>query len=322
MRWEDCELKGALSMRVLLTGATGFLGRQTLYAFSDKRIEVIAAYRSQPGPSLEGIRWVQSDLTNAIDTGRLVREAQATHLVHLGWRPVHGDIANSRDNLDWLLASLTLARQFIEAGGCRMVGCGSCFEYDWNFGICREDFTPLAPATLYGACKDALRVALSGLAKQGGVSLGWGRVFFLYGPDEHPSRLVAAVINALLDGRLAETSHGRQIRDYLYVRDAAEGIVALTISDADGAFNIATGRAMTLREMIFEIAEQIGRPDLVRLGARQPQPFEPPIIVGDVTKARDVLAFEARTDLKSGIAATIAAMRAASQLASGCNRPA
>lgn len=306
-------------MRVLLTGATGFLGRHTLDAFSDRGVEVIASYRSRPGPALDGIRWVQADLTNAIDTGRLVREAEATHLVHLGWRPVHGDIANSRENLDWLHSTLTLARQFIDAGGRRFVGCGSCFEYDWNFGVCHEDFTPLAPATLYGASKHALHIALSGLAKQADVSFGWGRIFFLYGPDEHPSRLVAAVISALLDGRLAETSHGRQIRDYLYVRDAAEGIVALTISDAAGAFNIATGRATMLREIIFEIAEQIGRPDLVRLGARQPQPFEPPIIIGEVTKARDVLAFEAKSDLKSGVAATIAAMRAACapQLASG-----
>jgi nucleoside-diphosphate-sugar epimerase len=66
---------------------------------------------------------------------------------------------------------------------------------------------------------------------------------------------------------------------------------------------------MTLREMICEIAEQVGRPDLVRLGARPPQPFEPPIILGDTNKAREILGFEAKTDLKDSIAATIAATR-------------
>jgi nucleoside-diphosphate-sugar epimerase len=297
-------------MRVLLTGATGFLGRYTLAAFSSAGVEVVAVYHKKPDVTLERVRWVQADLSKGDDIARVVNNARATHLVDLAWRAVYGEIASSYENLDWLQNSLLLARKFIDAGGQRIVGCGSCFEYAWDFGICREDFTPLAPATLYGATKHALHIAVNGLAKQSGVTLGWGRAFFLYGPHEHPTRLVAAVISALLDGRLAETSHGRQIRDYLYVRDAADGIVALTHSDADGAFNIATGNAVSLKEIISEIAGQIGRPDLIRLGARAAQPFEPPIIVGHTAKSRDILGFEAKTDLKSGIAATITAMRA------------
>lgn len=296
-------------MRLLLTGATGFLGRHTLAAFSNGGVEVVAVYHGKPGSTLKGVRWMQADLRRRDDIIRIVHDARATHLVHLAWRAVHGDIASSFENLDWLQSSLLLMRQFIDAGGCRIVGCGSCFEYAWDFGICREDSTPLAPATLYGAAKHALHVAVNALAKQSGVTLGWARVFFLYGPDEHPTRLIAAVISALLDGRLAETSHGRQIRDYLHVRDAADGIVALTHSDADGAFNIATGKVVSLREIISEIAAQIGRPDLIRLGARSAQPFEPPIIVGHTAKSRDILGFEAKTDLNSGIAATITAMR-------------
>ncbi len=121
---------------------------------------------------------------------------------------------------------------------------------------------------------------------------------------------VAAVVSALLDGRLAETSHGRQIRDYLHVDDVAAGLAALTMSDAKGAFNIAGGGTTTLRDIINEAASQIGRPDLVRLGARAAQAFEPPIIVGDPAKAKAALGFEAKIDLASGMAQTIAGMRA------------
>ena len=297
-------------MKALLTGATAFVGRHTLEALRAQGVEIVAATRDPDMPKRDGVRWVVADLTDPQSARDLVRDARATHLVHLGWRAVHGDVSNSPENIDWLRHSLFLAREFVDAGGARIVGCGSCFEYDWSSGICREDSTALAPTTLYGSAKHALHVALDGLARQANVSLGWGRVFFVYGLDEHPNRLVAAVVSALLEGRLAETSHGRQIRDYLHVDDVAAGLAALTMSDAKGAFNIAGGGTTTLRDIINEAASQIGRPDLVRLGARAAQAFEPPIIVGDPAKAKAVLGFEAKIDLASGMAQTIAGMRA------------
>jgi nucleoside-diphosphate-sugar epimerase len=303
-------LVSEFKMRVLLTGATGFVGRHTLDALLSKGVEVVASTRAQPGPKRDGLRWVAADLSDSRSLGHLVREARASHLVHLGWRAVYGDVSNSRENIDWLRHSLLLATEFIDAGGTRIVGCGSCFEYDWSFGICKEDATPLAPTTLYGASKNALRQALEGLARQAKIDLGWARVFFIYGHDENPSRLVATVISSLLTGRPAETSHGRQIRDYLHVDDVAAGLVALTFSNAVGAFNIASGNTMTLKDIILEAANQVGRPDLVRLGAIPAQAFEPPIIVGDPTKTRETLGFQTKIDLASGIAQTIAKFRA------------
>jgi nucleoside-diphosphate-sugar epimerase len=102
-----------------------------------------------------------------------------------------------------------------------------------------------------------------------------------------------------------------KVLDYLHVDDVAAGLAALTFSNAEGAFNIASGRTMTLKDIILEAANQIGRPDLVRLGARPAQAFEPPIIVGDPTKTRETLGFETKIDLASGIAQTIANLRAA-----------
>lgn len=295
---------------ILLTGATGFVGRHTLAALSTSGAEIIAAARASCGPAHPNVSWVSADLTQGADVTRLVREARATHLLHLGWRAVHGDVSNSRENLAWLTYSLDLARAFVDAGGRRIIGCGSCFEYDWRQGVCVEDLTPLAPATLYGTAKHALHVALTGLAKQAEIELAWARPFFVYGGDEHATRLVAAVAAALLDGRPAETSHGRQIRDYLHVDDLAAGLAALCLSGAEGAFNIASGQALSLKEIILEIAAQVGRTDLVRLGARAAQAYEPPIIVGDPGKTRDAIGWQAKIDLKTGIAMTLAGMRA------------
>jgi UDP-glucuronate decarboxylase len=296
--------------KFLLTGATGFVGARTLAALAARDAEVVAVTRGAPGKALPGVTWLHGDLTNADERTRLVREAGATHLLHLGWRAVHGDVANSPENIDWLGHSLALTRAFIESGGQRVIGCGTCFEYDWRQGVCVEELTPIAPSTLYGAAKHAFHVAVEGFAEHAKFSHAWARPFFIYGEDEHPTRLVASVAHALLEGRPAETSHGRQIRDYLHIDDVAEGLAALALSDAEGAYNIASGQALTLKDIIFELADQAGRPDLVRLGARQAQPYEPPIIIGDSKKAQDAFGWRARIDLKTGVAMTLDGMRA------------
>lgn len=296
--------------KVLLTGATGFVGARTLNALASRGAEVTAVTRGAPGASLPGVTWIQGDLTKAEDRARIVGEAGATHLLHLGWRAVYGDVSNSPENVDWLGHSLGLAREFAAAGGQRIVGCGTCFEYDWRQGICVEELTPIGPSTLYGSAKHAYHVALEGFARAAKFGLAWARPFFIYGEDENPTRLVASVAHALLEGRPAETSHGRQIRDYLHIDDVAEGLTALTLSDAQGAYNIASGQAITLKDIIFELANQAGRPDLVRLGARQAQPYEPPIIVGDTRKTFETIGWKSRIDLPTGIAMTLEGMRA------------
>src|SRR5690606_20921964 len=108
--------------------------------------------------------------------------------------------------------------------------------------------------------------------------------FFLYGPREYPSRLVASIVNALLRGEPARCSSGKQIRDYLHVRDAAEALVAILDGDVEGPINVGTGRPITIREIVDETARIIGRPELIRAGEIPEDPSSPPLIVADVTR--------------------------------------
>jgi nucleoside-diphosphate-sugar epimerase len=115
-------------------------------------------------------------------------------------------------------------------------------------------------------------MAVSRYADEKRISLAWGRIFFAFGPHEHPARLASSVVRALLSGSEALCSDGEQVRDFLYAPQLAEAFVALLRSEVTGPVNMASGEARPVRDLIFALAEAVGRPDLVRLGARPSPP--------------------------------------------------
>jgi nucleoside-diphosphate-sugar epimerase len=139
-----------------------------------------------------------------------------------------------------------------------------------------------------------------------GMTSAWGRVFFLYGPYEHPERLVASVVRSLLAGEPARCSHGNQIRDYLFAQDVADAFVALLDSNLTGPVNIASGQPVALKDIVTRIGSLVGRADLIRLGAIPPAATDTPLVVADVTRLSRELAWRPRFDLDRGLERTIA----------------
>ncbi|MGE3141912.1 MAG: NAD-dependent epimerase/dehydratase family protein [Hyphomonadaceae bacterium] len=298
--------------KVLITGAAGFIGAQLTPLFAARGYEVLALTRTPAAQAAQaGVRWVGGDLLDASALARLIAAERPQGLVHAGWRAVHGDVMAAQENWAFVEAGAALFAAFAAAGGARAAVIGSCAEYDWSAGLCQEGVTPMNAQSVYGQAKNALRARLSAMSAAEGFSLVWLRPFFLYGPGEHPSRLVAAVIDALLDGRPAALSHGAQTRDYAFVRDIAAGVLAAYESEAAGPIDLASGQAVSIRRIAEEIGAQIGRPDLLHFGARAAPPDEAPCVLGDPAPALARIGWRAATPLREGLALTIAAARAA-----------
>jgi nucleoside-diphosphate-sugar epimerase len=213
-------------------------------------------------------------------------------------------------NWPWVDASLKLLAAFGAVGGQRAVMVGSCAEYAPSANPCVEAQTPLAPITVYSACKAALGVMLPTFARQYGVaSAAWARVFYLYGPGEQPERLVPSVIRALLRNEAMPCSHGEQVRDFLYSEDAADALVALLDSPVTGAVNVASGRPIALRAFLSTIGTLTGREHLLQFGARPTRPDEPAALIADVTRLAHEVGWEPRMSLEDGMARMIARWR-------------
>lgn len=289
--------------RLLVTGASGLVGRQLLPLLVDAGYEVHAVSRRRV--DIAGTAaWHGVDLLSPGAGEALVREVQPEGLIHLAWEAGPGT-SNDEVNREWLEASRELISTFHESGGKRVLVAGTCFEYDWSDGLCVEDRTPLDPVTLYGRCKLELSRFLEAREAGDGESWVWPRMFFLYGPHEHPKRLVASVARSILDGKEARCTHGRQVRDYLHSRDAAEGIRALFESPVSGPVNLASGERTTVGAIAGKTAELLGRPDLLALGAIPAPEVEPPVIVGSREKITAEVSWEPRIALENGLAETI-----------------
>jgi nucleoside-diphosphate-sugar epimerase len=290
--------------KVLLTGGTGFIGAHCIGSLLQRGYEVHAvASRSMP-EKIKGVTWHQADLLQS--SKEVVQSVKPTHLLHLAWYVVPGKLISSPENFAWVTASMELLRNFIEQGGQRATVCGSGYEYDWNYGYCSEKLTPLNPSTVYGSCKHALHLLSKSLA--GGAnnfSLAWARVFFLYGPREHPDRLVSSVIRSLIKDEPAKCSHGKQIRDYMHVQDVASGLVAVLDSQVDGAINVSSGQATTLREIVLKIGEVLQKPDLIKLGALPARANDTALVVGDNARLVAEAGWREMYDLDAGLRHTI-----------------
>ena len=293
--------------RVLVTGATGFIGSGTLSPLLRAGFEVhgVSSRGNDPGaPS--GVHWERADLHNAEETEQLVARLAPTHLLHLAWYAEPGLFWRSPENLRWVEASLRLLRAFAQHGGHRAVLAGSCAEYAWQpETVCVEGQTPCEPATLYGASKHALRLIAESYAQEAGLSLAWGRVFFVFGPREAPSRLGSSVAEAVVRGRPAPCSHGEQVRDFLYSEDLADAFVALLRSSVQGPINVASGEPTRIRDLVQALADAAGHPDLPRFGALEAPASEPAVLLADVTRLRDEVGWSAPATLTQRAADTI-----------------
>jgi predicted O-linked N-acetylglucosamine transferase (SPINDLY family)/nucleoside-diphosphate-sugar epimerase len=270
-------------MRVLLTGASGFVGRQTIGPLLDLSCEVHAVGNTVTDPRA---RWYRADLLDQGARRQLVAAVRPDALLHCAWVTQHSTYWTSPANLDWVAASLDLARLAAEHGTRRMLFTGSCAEYDAHSLPARpwREDDPCGPASLYGTAKDSLHRLLAPFAAQTGIGLVWARLFHLYGPHEAPSRLVPALLTALRDRRQAEIGPAGAARDFMHVADAGRALAHLLANQVVGTVNVASGQPVTIGNLAGLLARLAELPALAAISTTKNT--EPPAMLANTSRLR------------------------------------
>lgn len=288
--------------RVLVTGASGFVGRQVVAALLARGCEVHTAGRQSGGPP--GATHHRADLLVADAASALLTASRPDTVVHCAWFVEHGRFWNAPENLDWIAATLRLARAAASSGVGRFVGAGTCMEYDWSHepGRARREDDPLAAASLYAEAKLATFRTVGRFLDGEGVAFAWARIFHPFGTGEPRQKLIPSVVRDLLRGEAPIVRSGRLVRDFVAVEDAGAAIAALAVSPVTGAVNIATGEAVTVREVVEAVRAALGGNTPIRF-EDDPLGREPATMTAAVNKLRHEVGHPAPPALAGRLAA-------------------
>jgi len=294
-------------VRILITGASGFVGSHLARLLVREGCDVRALVL--PSTSLvrledvlDRVTLVRGDLCKpeAIGADALAVDA----CIHLAWFAQPGRYWTAPENVDLVVGTMRFVQRLAAAGCRRLVGVGTCAEYDTSHGWLSET-TPLAPTQLYSACKASTYLMLRQLTAGAGMSLAWARLFYLFGPWEHERRLVSSACRSLLRGEPVLLTPGEQVRDFLHVEDVASALFAIARSDLTDAVNLGSGVPVTVASLARHLGEQAGRPDLIRLGALARAATDPPFICADSRRLQAHTNWVPRWDLEAGLRATL-----------------
>jgi nucleoside-diphosphate-sugar epimerase len=272
-------------MRVLITGATGFIGKYVTQSLLKKGIDFVTIGRATPGLNNSHIN---ADLLQAKNIDVLIKKAGATHLIHLAWYAEHGKYWTSSLNNSWVKSSINLIESFCKHGGQGVVVAGTCAEYDWSYEHCIEDMTPTNPSTIYGNAKNETRKIVMEVCKKNNVPCSWGRIFLPFGKEENLQRLIPSLISVFLKQKKPFGVNSNSYRDFLYAHDIAEGLIFLLMSHHKGIFNISSGKPILISNLVYKIASlyDANPRDILDLSSEREN--EPKLLVGDNSKIQSL----------------------------------
>lgn len=282
---------------VLVTGADGFLGRHLARALAASGARVHGLVRFPPPRPVPGVRYHAGSVLDAALLARTVRKARPEVVYHLAAITRRGAPALARVNA-WGTAFLCRA---IAAEGIapKLVLASSCEVYGGNPAPFREEQAP-RPRSLYALSKRAAEEIVLAAGEGAGIPAAVLRFSLIYGPGQKPGMFLADLVRAARAGRRFPMTAGRQTRDFLHVTDAVEALRAAARSGASGVFNVAAGRAVSLRRAARTAERIVGR-RFARIGAVPYRRDEIRRYAVDISKAERVLGWRPRVSLEKGL---------------------
>ncbi len=305
--------------RVLVTGGAGFVGARVVHRLLEQGCHVALLLRETSNTrrlhdAIGRCTVLRGDLSRLESLRGPLQGFAPDGVLHLAWEGVKGADRNHPMQLSNVSTSIDLFRLTGEIGCESFVGLGSQAEYGLVSGRIDER-TPTRPTTTYGATKLATCCVLERAAAAAGRPFAWLRLFSSYGPDDDPSWLIPYLIRTLLAGERPKLTSAEQVWDYIHVDDVADAVVATLQTGAQGIFNLGSGEAWPLREIVERLRDAIDPALSLGFGEVDYRPDQVMHLESDIEALCAATGWKPRVSLQQGLAETINWYRAARAVA-------
>lgn len=278
--------------KVLVTGASGFIGQHTLKPLSDAGFEVYGISRSVFEHGC--CTMINGDILDNHFLENVMSRIKPQYLLHLAWY-LGNNFFQSDENFSFLASGIRLIQLFHENGGKRAVYAGTCGEYE-PASCALKEMHPLATKmTNYAFCKAKLHGIAEHFCRSNQISFAYGRIFSVYWKWSVNKLLLEKFIR----NEAIERKYIPVLRDFMYVKDVAMALVRLLASDVEGAVNICTGESISVYDFFTTFAEKVGKLHLLKLIPDKKDVS--PVFVGDNTRLVREVGYKPRYTLEQGM---------------------
>ena len=280
-------------MKILVTGATGFVGQHVINELLKHDHELIAAVRNDPGDLPVKIKTLSLDLDNPdVNKNYFSETGKPDLLIHLAWQglPNYKEKFHLEKNLPSHSAFL---KNMVDNGLRNLAVTGTCFEYGMKEGCLSEDMES-DPQNAYSEAKDKLRKFLEEIQKETPFTLKWIRLFYMYGKGQNPNSLLSQLEAALKRGdAVFNMSGGEQLRDYLPIEKVAEYIVKIALQNkVSGVINCCSGVPIKVKDLVENYLKENNKKIELNPGYYPYPDYEAMAFWGDDSKLKKTLIYE------------------------------
>lgn len=301
-------------MKVLLTGATGFVGSYLLELLlnNNHQVQVLLRPESQTWRithllSHHNISLLYGDLNDITESSfkNNIKSFGPEAIIHLAWQGVGNKDRNDTKQLVNIQQSIDLVRLAKDLNIKTFIGLGSQAEYGPCSNIISEQ-QPTLPTTCYGVAKLSTSLVLQELCEKFNIRYAWLRLFSSYGPKDNDSWLIPYLVNSFKNNISPDLTKCEQLWDYIHVADVASAIYSVLISSqANGRFNLGSGQANKLMDIVIYIKNKVNPNIQVNIGVVPYRPDQVMHLEADISKIKKHTKWMPQKDLYQGLDETV-----------------
>ncbi len=282
-------------MKILVTGATGFIGNNLINEIlNDEKIQIIASSRCKEKASkydwFPKVKYLDYDINSNSDLNLFDYFNRPDRVIHLAWDglPNYNNLIHIEKNL---FNNYNFIKNLVSNGLNDISITGTCFEYGIVDGCLNESIRP-NPSNSYAIAKDSLRKFINELKNQYNFSYKWIRLFYMYGEGQNKNSLIAQLEEAIKIGEKEfKMSGGEQLRDYLYIKDVVSNILKISLQNKidNQIINCCSGKSISVKDFVESYLKEKQLKIKLNLGYYPYSKHEPMNFWGDNSKLQKLL---------------------------------